>query len=172
MDSIELRSEKVRNIIGKIPSRIIRSGTLVLLFVFLSLLMSSYFFPYFETIVVPIQIKEYQNPTTHSLSKSYFAIAFVPIDLQSKIVVGQKSYIEIEGYNKNTFGQIASNVYSRINNPIIKNNKKYVLFHLSLQNNLTTNNGSLILYYDDMLGTATITLNKERFITILLSWIR
>ena len=172
MDSIELRSEKVRSIIGKIPPRIIRSGTLVLFVVFLSLLISSYFFPYSDTIVVPVQIKEYQNITIHSLSKRYIAIALIPIDIQSKIVVGQKSLIEIEGYNKNTHGQIMSGVLSRINKPIIKDKKKYILFQLSLQNGLTTNKGITISYYDNIQGIATITLKKERLITILFSWIR
>ncbi len=172
MDSIELRSEKVRSIIGKIPPSIIRSGTLVLFVVFTSLLISSYFFPYSETIVVPVQIKEQKISTTHSLSKSYIAIAFVPIDIQSKIAVGQKSVIEIEGYNKNTNGQIASSIYSRINKPIIKDKKKFILFQLLLQNGLKTNNCTTISYYDNMQGTATITLKKERLITILFSWIR
>ncbi|MEI8272156.1 MAG: hypothetical protein WCG08_06000 [Paludibacter sp.] len=172
MEKIELRSEKVRNLIGRIPPKIIRSGTLVLFVVFLSLLISSYFFPYSETITVPVQIKEYQISTTHSLTKSYIAIAFVPIDIQSKIIVGQKSFIEIEGYNKNTYGQIVSSIYSRSNRPIIKDKKKYILFQLSLQNGLTSNKGKTISYYDNMQGTATITLKKERLMTILFSWIK
>lgn len=169
MNSIELRSEKVRSIIGKIPPRILRSGTLVLFVVFFLLLIGTYFCPYSETIVVPVQIEEYQTQTT---SKNYIAIAYVPIDVQSKIDVGQQSVIEIEGYNRTTFGQIASEVYSKINRPIIKEKKKYILFQLVLQNDLTTNNGTAISYYDNMQGTATITLKKERLITILLSWMR
>lgn len=172
MDSIELRSEKVRSIIGKVPPRLIRSGTLVLFIVFFLLLISSYFFPYSETIVVPVQIDKYQTQTTHITSNSCIAIAFVPIDIQSKVAVGQKSVIEIEGYNKNTHGQLVSEVYNRTNKPIVKGNKKYILFHLSLQNGLTTNNGTAISYYDNMQGTATITLKRERLIIVLFSWMK
>lgn len=172
MDSIELRSEKVRSIIGKVPPRLIRSGTLVLFIVFFLLLISSYFFPYSETIVVPVQIEEYQTQTTHITSNSYIAIAFVPIDIQSKVAVGQKSVIEIEGYNKNTHGQLVSEVYNRTNKPIIKEKKKYILFQLALQNGLTTNNGTAISYYDNMQGTATITLKRERLIKVLFSWMK
>lgn len=172
MDSIELRSEKVRNIIGKVPPRLIRSGTLILFIVFLLLLIGSYFFPYSETIVVPVQIEESQTQITHITSKSYIAVAFVPIDIQSKVAVRQKLVIEIEGYNKNTHGQLMSEVYSRTNKPIVKGNKKYILFYLSLQNGLITNNGTSISFYNNMQGAATITLKRERLIRVLFSWMK
>lgn len=170
MDSIELRSEKVRSIIGKVPPRLIRSGTLVLFIVFFLLLISSYFFPYSETIAVPVQIEKSSLQTTsvtHVTSKSYIAVAFVPIDIQSKVAVGQKSVIEIEGYNMNTHGQLVSEVNSRTNKPFVKGNKKYILFHLTLHNGLTTNSGTAISYYNGMQGTATVTLKKERLITVI-----
>jgi len=47
-DNIELRSEKVRNIIGQIPPRIIRIGTTLFTFIFmiLGLFLYSYNFPF------------------------------------------------------------------------------------------------------------------------------
>ena len=47
---IELRSEKVRHIIGEIPSRIVRYGITIITFVILGLLVDAYFIPYPETI--------------------------------------------------------------------------------------------------------------------------
>lgn len=43
-DRIELRSEKVRNIIGQIPPFLIRWGNTLLLVIFLLLLAAGYFF--------------------------------------------------------------------------------------------------------------------------------
>ncbi len=43
---IELRSEKVRHIIGEIPSRIVRYGITIITFVILGLLVGAYFIPY------------------------------------------------------------------------------------------------------------------------------
>ena len=40
---IELRSEKVRHIIGEIPSRIVRYGITIITFVILGLLVGAYF---------------------------------------------------------------------------------------------------------------------------------
>jgi len=172
MDSIELRSEKVRSIIGKIPPRIVRSGTLVLFIVFISLIIGSYFFPYSETITSTVQIIEYQTLSVNSPSKKYIAIAYVPIDLQAKVFMRQQAIVEIEGFNKNTYGQIPCEVQSRINTPIVKEKKKYILIHLLLHNGLVTNNGTSILYYNNMQGVATIILKKERLLKILISWIK
>ncbi len=41
---IELRSEKVRNIIGQMPSFLIRWGNTILLIIFILLLATGYFF--------------------------------------------------------------------------------------------------------------------------------
>lgn len=46
MDNIELRSEKARNIIGKIPPFLIRSGISIIVFVFIGIVVGSYFFKY------------------------------------------------------------------------------------------------------------------------------
>lgn len=43
-DKIELRSEKVRNIIGQMPPFLIRWGNTILLIIFLTLLVAGYWF--------------------------------------------------------------------------------------------------------------------------------
>ena len=43
---IELRSEKVRHIIGEIPSGIVRYGITIITIVILVLLVGAYFIPY------------------------------------------------------------------------------------------------------------------------------
>lgn len=43
---IELRSEKIRNLLGEIPSSLVRWGTLVIVAVFLVLLLVVCFMPY------------------------------------------------------------------------------------------------------------------------------
>ena len=45
-DNIELRSEKVRNLIGEIPPSLIRWGTVVILLIFLLLLIALCCLPY------------------------------------------------------------------------------------------------------------------------------
>jgi hypothetical protein len=45
-DKIELRSEKMRNLIGKIPTNLTHWGTIVIILVSLELLATSAFFKY------------------------------------------------------------------------------------------------------------------------------
>ena len=45
-DKIELRSEKVRKLLGKIPSSIVICGTIIIVFIFIILLLSIFILPY------------------------------------------------------------------------------------------------------------------------------
>ena len=57
---IELRSEKVRNIVGQVPPVILRKGILIISFAIFVLLVIAWFLPYPETIT--IKIKLYSTP--------------------------------------------------------------------------------------------------------------
>ena len=46
LDNIELRSEKVRKLIGEIPPSLVRWGTLIIVIIFLGLLAAVCFLPY------------------------------------------------------------------------------------------------------------------------------
>ena len=50
IDNIELRSEKTRQIIGMVPSGIVRYGTLIITIIIAVLLAVSYFVPYPENL--------------------------------------------------------------------------------------------------------------------------
>ena len=45
-DNIELRSEKVRNVIGKVPPRLVSLGTVVITIIVLALAVAFYKIPY------------------------------------------------------------------------------------------------------------------------------
>ena len=64
-NKIELRSEKVRHIIGEIPSRIVRYGITIITFVILGLLIGAYFIPYPETISANIQMTNASQGTIY-----------------------------------------------------------------------------------------------------------
>ncbi|GAB1418447.1 MAG: HlyD family secretion protein [Ignavibacterium sp.] len=81
-DNIELRSEKVRNLIGQIPPVIIRAGISVIFFIILVLLFGSWFFRFEYTIKTTATI----NQNTDSL----FIELKIPANEISKIKTGQK----------------------------------------------------------------------------------
>ena len=92
-NKIELRSEKVRHIIGEIPSRIVRYGITVITFVILGLLVGAYFIPYPETISAKVQvINAHQGAIT------------IPYKYVNTIARGMTANIEFEGYDAETYG--------------------------------------------------------------------
>ena len=83
---IELRSEKVRNIIGRMPSALIRYGTMIIGTALLMLCVVSAFIPYRETVPVTITIKQ----TDSGLQ----GLAIVPKDRLPQIHPGSKVTID------------------------------------------------------------------------------
>ena len=92
-DKIELRSEKVRHIIGEIPSRIVRYGITIITIVILGLLIGAYFIPYPETISVKVQMTDARQGTI-----------VIPYKYVNTIAKGMTANIEFEGYDAETYG--------------------------------------------------------------------
>ena len=92
-NKIELRSEKVRHIIGDIPSRIVRYGITIITIVILGLLIGTYFIPYPETISAKVQMTDaHQGAIT------------IPYKYVNTIARGMTANIEFEGYDAEIYG--------------------------------------------------------------------
>ena len=92
-NEIELRSEKVRHIIGEIPSRIVRYGITIITIVILGLLVGAYFIPYPETISAKVQ-----------MTNAYQGAITIPYKYVNTIARGMTANIEFEGYDAETYG--------------------------------------------------------------------
>ena len=92
-NKIELRSEKVRHIIGEIPSRIVRYGITIITIVMLGLLIGAYFIPYPEAISAKIQ-----------MTNAYQGAITIPYKYVNWVTKGMTANIEFEGYDAETYG--------------------------------------------------------------------
>ena len=90
---IELRSEKVRHIIGEIPSGIVRYGITIITIVLLVLLVGAYFIPYPETISAKVQ-----------MTNTYQGTIAIPYKYVNTIASGMTANIEFDGYDAETYG--------------------------------------------------------------------
>jgi len=90
---IELRSEKVRHIIGEIPSGIVRYGITIITIVILVLLVGAYFIPYPETISARIEMTDRQQGTVD-----------IPYKYVNTVKKGKNVSIELEGYDTEMYG--------------------------------------------------------------------
>jgi hypothetical protein len=95
-ENIELRSEKVRSIIGQIPPRLMRIGVSLIFLVFTFVLIGSYFFEY-----------EYTIKTTATISKQRDLLCVtikVPVNESNRILKGQKLILNFDNI-PNMYGQ-------------------------------------------------------------------
>lgn len=113
-DNIELRSDKVRSIIGQIPPWIIRSGISVIFFVIVTLLVGSYYFKYPYTIKTTVEFAKKNN--------SYIGIVKIPANEISKVKKGQKVEIYFENV-KNLNGFTFKSKINEISDKITISNK-------------------------------------------------
>lgn len=92
-NKIELRSEKVKHIIGEIPSGIVRYGITIITIVILGLLVGAYFIPYPETVSAKVQMTNARQGTID-----------IPYKYVNTITRGMTVNIEVEGYDAETYG--------------------------------------------------------------------
>ena len=103
---IELRSEKVRHIIGEIPSGIVRYGITIITIVILVLLVGAYFIPYPETISARIEMTDRQQGTVD-----------IPYKYVNWVVKGKNVSIELEGYDAETYGAVNGMITATMHTP-------------------------------------------------------
>ena len=105
-DKIELRSEKIRHIIGEIPSRIVRYGITIITIVLLVLLVGAYFIPYPETISAKIEMTDRQQGTVD-----------IPYKYVNWVVKGKNVSIELEGYDTEMYGAANGTITATMHTP-------------------------------------------------------
>jgi hypothetical protein len=103
-DNIELRSEKVRNIIGQIPPIIIRVGITIIFLIIVGFLTGTYFFKYEYTIKTTALIEQSKDTTIISVK--------IPANELEKVKVRQKVVLSLDNianiYNERISVQIQS----------------------------------------------------------------
>ena len=103
---IELRSEKVRHIIGEIPSGIVRYGITIITIVILGLLVGAYFIPYPETISARIEMTDRQQGTVD-----------IPYKYVNTVKKGKNVSIELEGYDTEMYGAANGTITATMHTP-------------------------------------------------------
>ncbi|MCD6112140.1 MAG: hypothetical protein J7J86_02610 [Bacteroidales bacterium] len=154
-DNIELRSEKVQNIIGQIPPRIIRKGISVIFLVVIVLLIGSYFFKYSYVVKSEIIFTKEKNKIT--------GIIKIPANEVSKVKVGQRVVVKFNDirYMNNEF--FKSQIEAISKELKITNQGAFYYAKINIPNNMITNTGSKIVFSKKITGNAEIITDKISF---------
>ena len=154
-DNIELRSEKVRNIIGQIPPRVIRWGITVIFFVVLGLLIGSYFFRYDYIIKT--------TATLYSHNDTTFVSVKIPANEIARVKTEQQVILNLDNiknlYNK----QIITSLQTVPHKLIIKDDEGYYQAIIKMPHSLTTTEGESVEISDTTTVKAEIITGKVSF---------
>ncbi|MDR0187062.1 HlyD family secretion protein [Prevotella brunnea] len=142
-NKIELRSEKVRHIIGEIPSKIVRYGITIITIVILGLLVGAYFIPYPETISAKVQ-----------MTNAHQGTITVPYKYVNTIAKGMTANIEFEGYDAETYG-VANGVITATSHLPLQTAEGSVF---TVQVRITACRYKLV---SGMTGTASVLVSNE-----------
>lgn len=148
IDNIELRSEKTRQLIGMVPSGIVRYGTLIITIIIVVLLAASYFVPYPENL---------QTNTTVVVDADgeLNVCAYIPYLHVNTIHEGMSAEIEFEGYPAADYGYVSTTISHIDKNVHNINGQNYFKADLNIQ----TNNN--IILFEGMNGTANILISDK-----------
>lgn len=163
-DNIELRSEKVRNIIGQIPPFLIRSGISVIFIVVIVLLVMSYFFKYSYTIETEIIFANKNNTITNEVK--------IPADEIKRIKSGQSviiTFSNIPNMNKECVKGKLGTVKREIT---IKSDEAYYTANINIPNQIKTIQGSKLLINNNIKAKAEIITEPISFFNRIISPIK
>lgn len=156
MENIELRSERVNNLIGEIPPLLIRSGTGIIFFILAGVITAACLIPYPETVTVQTEIKKESE-------NSYCWVCFIPYKQVNRIDKGMKATIEMEGFNANEYGYLQGRV-SRTDKRVFRCGEQN-FFRVILKVDWSQASYKL---QNGMRGTATFLLTNRSFMQHLL----
>ena len=147
---IELRSEKVRHIIGEIPSGIVRYGITIITIVLLVLLVGAYFIPYPETISARIEMADRRQGTVA-----------IPYQYVNTVKKGMNVSIELEGYDTEMYGVTNGTITAISSTPQHTVNGNIFVAKVNVKNCKYNIEGG-------MAGTASILVSNESMLQRIL----
>lgn len=101
--SIDLRSEKTRQIIGDIPHFLLSYGIIIITTAICFFIILVYFLPYQENIICKASISKINN-------SSYEISIMIPYDKITQIEQGMPVQVHMEGYNTREYGSLNGSI--------------------------------------------------------------
>lgn len=154
-DNIELRNGKVRNIIGQIPPRIIRSGITVIFFVIAGILTGAYFFEYDYIIKTTATIVQHNDTTIIEIKIPGNEIG--KIKLQNKVILNFDNIPNLHSKRIETAIQALPNKIE------ISKNGGYYLGDIMLMGDILAETGEKLYITEQTLINADIITDKISF---------
>ena len=154
IDEIELRSKEVQDLLGKVPSWLIRNGIVMVMVLLIVLVAGSWFFKYPDIVTAPVVVvantKQPNSLTGYVKLKANVA----------KIKIGQRVNLKFASYPYLGYG-IVKGVVGKIAS--IPTGDSYEV-EVNLPNPLVSTYGKKLEFRQELSGTAEIITEDQRLL--------
>jgi hypothetical protein len=160
LDEIDLHSKEVQDILGRIPSWLIRNGILMVIFLLTVFIAGSWFFKYPDIIAVPVVVyaSENENP------KSITTVIQLKRDLSASLKIGQNVNLKFSSYPYLKYGMVKGIVSGVSSLPV----HDYYPVEITLSFPLVSTSGQEFKFQQELKGTAEISTEDRRLLDRIL----
>lgn len=163
IEEIELHSKEVNDLLGRVPSWLIRNGMIMVVSLLLLLVVGSWLFKYPDIIVAPVVVTT-DREDLHLL-KGYVQLKG---NWAGKVRIGQQVNLKFVNYPYLEFGVVKGSV-SKIA-PVPTGD--FYLLEVNLPTQLVSTVGKKLEFERELKGTAEIITDRERLLSRILQPLR
>ncbi|MCX6222325.1 MAG: hypothetical protein NTZ69_15245 [Bacteroidia bacterium] len=159
IDEIELHSKEVQDLMGRMPSWLIRNGIIMVILLLMMLVAGSWFFKYPDVITAPVVVTAApDHPTT------FVGCVQLSLNLSGKVQVGQRVNLKFASYPYMEYG-VVEGVVSKISS--VPNGETYAL-EVNLPGQMVSTFGKKLEFQQELKGTAEIITEERRLLDRIL----
>ena len=160
IDDIDLHSKEVQDILGRMPSWLIRNGILMVVFLLTVLITGSWFFKYPDIITVPVVVYTSEKENPNSIT------TFIQLkrNFSTSLKIGQNVNLKFSSYPYLKYGMVKG-IVSRVSSVPVHD---YYPVEITLSFPLVSTSGEKIEFQQELKGTAEIIMEDRRLLDRIL----
>jgi hypothetical protein len=159
IEEIQLHSKEVQDLMGRMPSWLIRNGIVMVILILTVLVAGSWVFKYPDIITAPVVVTSVPgNPTT------FVGCVQLKINPSGKVQVGQRVNLKFANYPYMEDG-VVKGVVGKISS--VPNGDSYAL-EVNLPDQMVSTFGKKLKFQQELKGTAEIITEERRLLDRIL----
>ena len=159
LDEIELHSKEVQDLMGRMPSWLIRNGIVMVILLLMVLVAGSWVYKYPDIIMAPVVVTAAPNDST-----TFIGSVQLKMNPSGIVQIGQQVNLKFANYPYMEYG-VVKGVVSKISS--VPNGDTYAL-EVSLPGRMVSSFGKKLEFQQELKGTAEIITEERRLLDRIL----
>ena len=159
IDEIDLHSKEVQELMGRMPSWLIRNGIVMVILLLAVLLAGSWVYKYPDVIVAPVVVTAASND-----SNTFIGSVQLKMNPSGKVQVGQRVNLKFANYPYMEYGAVKG-IVGKISS--VPNGDSYAL-EVNIPGQMVSTFGKKLEFQQELKGTAEIITEERRLLDRIL----